>query len=46
MSDLSYDEIEKVIKRESAEVYQFFAHDIPRDHPNENKLARAFVFYT
>ena len=44
MSDLSYDEIEKVIKQESAEVYQFFANEIPKDHPNENKLARAFIF--
>jgi phosphoserine phosphatase RsbU/P len=44
MSDLSFEEIEKVIKRESSEVYKFFAHDIPRDHHNENKLARAFIF--
>lgn len=44
MSDLSFDEIEKVIKKESAEVYQFFAHEIPKDHHSKNKLLRALVF--
>ena len=30
-SDLSFDEIQRLIKKESAEVYQFFAADINVD---------------
>ncbi|MBU1099395.1 MAG: SpoIIE family protein phosphatase [Bacteroidetes bacterium] len=44
MSDLSYDEIERVIKQESSEVYQFFANDIPKDQGHQNKSARILIF--
>lgn len=44
MSDLSYDEIERVIKQESSEVYQFFANDMPKDQPGQNKGTRILFF--
>jgi len=43
-SDLSYSEIEKLIKRDSAEVYEFFTANIPKSNPNENKIRRGFKF--
>lgn len=44
-SDLSYSEIEKLIKRDSAEVYEFFTANIPKSDPHENKLRRGFKFF-
>ena len=44
MSDLSYNEIEKLIKREATEVYEFFASDIPKQDQSKNKLIRALIF--
>ena len=44
MSDLSYNEIEKLIKQEAAEVYEFFSSDIPKPDQNHNKFVRALVF--
>ena len=29
-SDLSYQEIERLVKRDAAEVYEFFAREIPK----------------
>ena len=44
MSDLSYNEIERLIKRDAAEVYDFFASDIPKADQPKNKLIRALIF--
>ncbi len=43
-SDLSYSEIERLIKKESAEVYEFFAANIPKPDPNDSRLVRGFRF--
>lgn len=43
-SDLTFDEIEKLIKRESSEVYKFFANDIPAPDTTKNKFIRALIF--
>jgi serine phosphatase RsbU (regulator of sigma subunit) len=43
-SDLSYQDIEKLIKREAGEVYEFFAKDIPKQDQSRNKISRGFVF--
>lgn len=44
MSDLSYNEIERLIKRDAAEVYDFFASDIPKPDQSQNKFLRALIF--
>ncbi len=44
-SDLSYSEIEKLIKKESADVYEFFTANIPKPDPNENRFRRGFKFF-
>ncbi|MFC2135589.1 PP2C family protein-serine/threonine phosphatase [Bacteroidota bacterium] len=43
-SDLSFDEIQKLIKRESTEVYEFFAADLPKTDSSQNKFTRALIF--
>ncbi len=43
-SDLSFDEIQRLIKKESAEVYQFFAADIPKPDQTRNKFVRFIIF--
>jgi len=43
-SDLSFQEIERLIKRDSAEVYEFFKNDIPKDDSTKNKFVRALIF--
>lgn len=43
-SDLSYQEIERLVKRDSAEVYEFFAREIPKPDPSQNKFTRALIF--
>ncbi len=43
-SDLSFEEIQKLIKKESAEVYEFFAADIPKPDQSRNKVVRFFIF--
>ncbi|MBI9072532.1 MAG: SpoIIE family protein phosphatase [Melioribacteraceae bacterium] len=43
-SDLSYDEIEKLIKKESSEVYEFFAKDISKPDTSRNKFIRILIF--
>lgn len=43
-SDLSYQEIERLIKREAGEVYEFFAKEIPKPDPSKSKFSRGFVF--
>ena len=43
-SDLSFEEIQKLIKRESTEVYEFFAADLPKSDTTKNKFMRALIF--
>jgi len=43
-SDLSYQEIERLVKRDAAEVYEFFSRDIPKPDPTQNKLTRILIF--
>lgn len=43
-SDLSYQEIERLVKKEASEVYEFFSKDIPKPDPTKNKIARGFIF--
>ena len=43
-SDLSYDEIERLIKREASEVYDFFSSEIPKPDPSVNKFTRVLIF--
>ena len=42
-SDLSADEINRLIKRDAGEVYEFFAKDIPKPDPSKNKIIRGFI---
>jgi len=44
VSDLSYQEIERLIKRDASEVYEYFAHDIPKPDETKNKFLRALLF--
>ncbi|MCL6097680.1 MAG: serine/threonine-protein phosphatase [Bacteroidetes bacterium] len=43
-SDLSYQEIERLVKKEASEVYEFFSKDIPKPDPTRNKITRGFIF--
>ncbi len=43
-SDLSFNEIERLIKRDASEVYEFFANDIPKPDRKRNKFMRALIF--
>jgi len=43
-SDLSFNEIERLIKRDASEVYEFFKNDIPKETTSKNKLVRALIF--
>jgi phosphoserine phosphatase RsbU/P len=43
-SDLSYQEIERLIKKEAGEVYEFFARDIPKPDENKSKFSRGWLF--
>ena len=43
-SELSFEEIERLIKKESAAVYDFYKTEIPEPVPYQNKFNRAFVF--
>lgn len=43
-SDLSYQEIERLIKQEAGEVYEFFAKEIPKPDKNKSKLRRGLIF--
>ncbi|GJQ62711.1 MAG: hypothetical protein SCALA702_17640 [Melioribacteraceae bacterium] len=43
-SDLGYQEIERLIKRDASEVYEYFAHDIPKPDVTKNKFSRALIF--
>ena len=43
-SELSFEEIEQMIKKESAAVYDFYKTEIPKPIPYQNKFNRALVF--
>ncbi|MCX7798518.1 MAG: SpoIIE family protein phosphatase [Melioribacter sp.] len=43
-SDLSYQEIERLIKQEANEVYEFFKSGIPKTETSKNKLIRSIIF--
>lgn len=43
-SDLSYQEIEKLVKREAGEVYEFFKADVPKPDPTKSKFTRGLIF--
>ncbi|MBN1301779.1 MAG: SpoIIE family protein phosphatase [Melioribacteraceae bacterium] len=43
-SDLKFDEIERLVKRESAEVYEFYKNQIPKVDTNKNKFTRTLIF--
>jgi serine phosphatase RsbU (regulator of sigma subunit) len=43
-SELSFEEIEKMIKKESAAVYEFFKNEIPEPSPYHNKFSRGIIF--
>ncbi len=43
-SDLSFKEIEKLIKQESSIVYEYFARDIPSPDENKSKFVRILIF--
>ena len=43
-SDLSYQEIERLLKREAGEVYEFFAKEIPKPDLSKNRITRGFIF--
>ena len=43
-SELSFEEMERMIKKESAAVYDFYKTEIPKPIPHQNKLNRSIVF--
>ena len=43
-SDLSYQEIERLVKKEANEVYEFFSKDIPKPDPTKNRVTRGLIF--
>lgn len=43
-SDLSYNEIERLVKREAGEVYEFFSKDIPKADQTKSKFYRSLIF--
>ncbi len=43
-SDLSFDEIERLIKRDASEVYDFFKSEIPKSDSTKNKFVKALIF--
>lgn len=43
-SDLSYQEIERLVKKEAGEVYEFFKADIPKPDHSKTKFVRGLIF--
>ncbi|MFC2085137.1 PP2C family protein-serine/threonine phosphatase [Bacteroidota bacterium] len=43
-SDLTIDEIEKLVKRESAAAYEFYKNQIPQPDLTKNKFIRSLIF--
>jgi len=42
-SDLSYDEIERLIKQEASDVYEFFKKEIPKPDKSKSRFSRALI---
>lgn len=43
-SDLKSEDIERLIKRESNEIYEFYKNQIPKADPTKNKFTRGLIF--
>lgn len=43
-SDLSFKEIERTLKHDAAEVYEYFKADMPKEDVTKSKFSRAFIF--
>ncbi len=43
-SDLKFEEIERLIKKESASIYEFYKNEIPKPNINQNKFIRGLIF--
>lgn len=43
-SDLTMDEIDRLIKKESAEVYEFYKNQMPKVDTSKNKFQRTLIF--
>jgi len=43
-SNLSFEEIERVIKRDLPDAYEYFAQDIPKPDVSKNKFIRGLIF--
>jgi len=43
-SDLDFAQVERLIKRDAAEVYEYFSTDIPRPDKSKSKIVRFFIF--
>lgn len=43
-SDLSYQEIDRLIKKEAGDVYEFFAKDIPKPDQTKSRFLRGLIF--
>ncbi len=43
-SDLSYEEIERLIRQEASEVYEFFKKEIPKPDKSLNRFSRGIIF--
>jgi sigma-B regulation protein RsbU (phosphoserine phosphatase) len=43
-SDLTLDEIDRLIKKESAEVYEFYKNQMPKVDTSKNKFQRSLIF--
>jgi len=44
ISDLRFEEIERLVKRESAEIYEFYKNEIPKPDITQNKFIRSLIF--
>jgi sigma-B regulation protein RsbU (phosphoserine phosphatase) len=43
-SDLSFSEIERLIRRDASDVYEFYSQNIPKPDTSKNKFFRALIF--
>ena len=43
-SDLTMDEIDRLIKKESTEVYEFYKNQMPKFDTSKNKFHRSLIF--
>jgi sigma-B regulation protein RsbU (phosphoserine phosphatase) len=43
-SDLSFIEIERLIRRDASDIYEFYTNNIPKPDTSKNKFVRALIF--